>query len=124
LPRQSRARDQPITLDQRITLATNLGEAGMARRRRKNTGNAARLVMLLLVFAVPAVAIFAVLSSVVHTRLLLVLLVAGGAGLLIWRWGQRHPGQRAHPRPGGPAVAGGAGDERARQHDHGHAEPH
>jgi Flp pilus assembly protein TadB len=96
----------------------------MAKRKHKNTGNAARLVMLLLVFAVPAVAIFAVLSSVVHTRLLLVLLLAGAAGLLIWRSGQRHPGQRAHPRPSGPAVTGGAGDERARQHDHGHAGQH
>jgi hypothetical protein len=96
----------------------------MARRRRKTTGNAAKLVMLLLVLGVPTLAIFAVLSAVVHTRLLLVLLLAGGTGLLIWRSGQRHPGQRAHPRPDGPVVAGGAGDERAQQHDHGHAEPH
>ena len=96
----------------------------MARRRRKNTGNAARLVVLLLVLGVPAVAIFAVLSAVVHTELRLILLLAGGIGLLIWLSAQRHPGQRAHPRPGGPLVAGDAGDERTRQHDHGPAEPH
>jgi Flp pilus assembly protein TadB len=94
----------------------------MARRRHKNSGDAARFVMLLLVLGVPAVAIFAVLSAVVHTRLLLVLLLAGGTGLLIWRSGQRHPGQRAHPRPNGPAVvAGDAGDEPAPQRDHGPA---
>ena len=96
----------------------------MARRRRKNTGSAARLAVLLLVLGVPAVAIFAVLSAAGHTRLLLVLLGASGAGLLIRRSGQRHPGQRTHPRPDGPVVAGGADYERARQHDHDHAEPH
>jgi membrane protein implicated in regulation of membrane protease activity len=61
----------------------------MARRKRKNAGDAAGLVMLLLVLGVPAVAILVVLSAAVHNGALLVSLLAGGTALLIWRSGAR-----------------------------------
>jgi restriction system protein len=62
----------------------------MARRRRKDAGDAAGLIVLLVVVGVPAVAIFAALSVLAHNPLLLVLLLGGGTGLLIWRSGARH----------------------------------